>query len=224
MAKTFEGRRVSSPIENNKLFSPTTPQFIFMHHPNTWDLVETEDGYEVLPILTKFQLVAGLNGVKLRPGGGVDSTAARASFMDQGWVFIDDKKIEGGYLREFEGVRGPIYVDKWTTPRVIGNGPRGRVIWDTDKEGYNAFRRSLLEDGTIEKPDPSALDWKIELLEKQIDRRVKSSHIPKIQKEVEKVTEQKEALIEAKKTKKTAVKKKRAPRKKTPAKTSGDKS
>jgi hypothetical protein len=217
MAKTFEGRRVSSPIENNKLFSPATPQFIYMHHPNTWDLVETADGYEVLPILTKFQLVAGLNGVKLRPGGGVDSTAARASFMDQGWVFIDEKKIDGGYVREFEGARGPIYMDKFTSPRVIGNSARGRVIWDTDKTGYNDFRRSLLEDGTIEAPDPSALDWKIELLEKRIDRKTKSSHIPKVQKEVEKATEEKDALIEAKTTKKTTVKRKRAPRKKTPA-------
>jgi len=214
MAKTFEGRSISSPTENNKLFSPTTPQFLYMHHPNTWDLVETADGYEVLPILTKFQLVAGLNGVRLRPGGGVDSTAARASFMDQGWVFIDNKAVDGGYLRQFDGMSGPIYADKWSSPRVIGNSARGRVVWDTDQVGYNDFRRSLLENGTIEAPDPSALDWKIELLEKRIDRKTKLSHIPRVQKEVKKAADKKAALVEAKTTKKTTVKKKRAPRKK----------
>ncbi len=212
MAKTFQGKSVSSPTEDNRLFSPAKPQFIYMHHPNTWDLMKTDDqgGYELLPALTKFQLIAGLNGVKHRPGGGIDSTAARASFLDRGWIFIDNKKGgEGGYLREFEGLQGRIYQDKWTTPRKLGGGIRARVVWDCDLEGYNAFRRSLMEDGTIPAPDESALDWKIELAEKRINRKIKDSHIPKVAQKMEEAQEEKEALIEAKATKTTKPKTKK---------------
>jgi len=217
MPKTFEGRVVKSPTASHKLNSPRTPKFIFMHHPNTWDLVETENSWEILPLLTKFQLIAGLNGVKLRPGGGVDSTAARAAFMDQGWTFIPVEKIKDGYLREFDGTRGPIYVDKWTLPRKIGSSVNAKVVWDTDQEGYNSFRRSLLEDGTIDKPDPSTLEWKIELLKKRIGRKIKSSHIPQVQKEIDEATEKKVALKEMKTGKKPSTRKKRVSKKSTPA-------
>lgn len=216
MAKTFEGKTVSNPTENNKLFSPAQPQFVFMHNPNQWDLVETDDGFEVLPMLTKFQLIAGLNGVKYRPGGGLDSTAARASFMDRGFVFIDTNKGgDGGYLRVFDGHTGQIYVDRWTKPRKIGYGERAKVVWETDKEGYNEFRRSLIEDGTIAKPDPSAIDFKIELAAKRVERKSKQGHIPRIKKQADQAEEKRQALEEVKATKKTKVtKRKRAPRKK----------
>ena len=208
MSKNFEGRPVKTPIGNEKLYAPTTPKFLFMHHPNQWDLLETEDGYELLPKLCKFSLVAGLNGCRMRPGGGVDSTAARASFIDRGWVFIDNKKAgEAGYLREYDSIAGKIYVDKWTTPRKLGHGSRAKVLWDTDTESFNDFRRSLLKDGTVEKPDPAALDFKIALLEKRISRKVKNAHVPQIQQEVQKAADQKKAVTQIKKTKKTTAKK-----------------
>ncbi len=217
MAKTFQGRSVNAPTGENRLFTAPTPKFIFMHNPNHWDLIETADGFEILPMLTKFQFIPGLNGIKHRPGGGVDSTAARAAFMDQGWTFIENEKGgDGGYLREFDGYMGKIYVDKWSTPRSLGHGTRARVVWDVDLKGYNDFRRSLIVDGSIEKPDPAALSWKIELLEKRIGRKVKSSHIPKIAKDLEAAQAKQAALNEITSTNKTKVKtKKTATKRKT---------
>lgn len=214
MAKTFESRPVSAPTGGEKLYAPTTPRFLFMHHPNQWDVLETEDGYELLPKLCKFNLIPGLNGIRLRPGGGADSAAARASFMDRGWVFIDNKKGgPDGYLREYDAVAGKIYVDKWTTPRKLGHGSRAKVLWDTDTEAFNDFRRSLLEDGTIEKPDDSALDFNLALIEKRIARKIKHAHVPQIQKEVEKAIDKKEAIKDVKKTKKTTAPKRKRTRK-----------
>jgi hypothetical protein len=216
MAKTFEARPVSAPTGGARLYAPTTPKFLFMHHPNQWDVLETDDGYELLPKLCKFNLIPGLNGVRMRPGGGADSTAARAAFIDRGWVFIDNKKGGAdGYLREYDAASGKIYVDKWTSPRKLGHGARAKVLWDTDLEGFNDFRRSLVEDGTVEKPDAAALDFKVALLEKRISRKVKHSHIPQIQKEVEKAVEKKEAIETAKKTKKTTAPKRKRTRKPT---------
>lgn len=211
MAKTFEGRSVEAPTGGEKLFAAPTPKFLFMHHPNTWDLVETDDGYEILPMLTKFQLIPGLNGIKHRAGGGVDSTAARAAFMDQGWVFIENEKGgDGGYLREYDGYLGKVYVDKWSKPRSLGHGSRARVVWDVDLKGYNDFRRSLMDSGDIGRPDPAALNWKIELLDKRIGRKIKSSHIPKIAKDLEVAQAKQAALNEVKSTSKTKVKTKKA--------------
>jgi hypothetical protein len=214
MAKTFESRSVNAPTGSEKLYAPTTPRFLFMHHPNQWDVLETEDGYEVLPKLCKFNLIPGLNGIKMRPGGGADSTAARASFMDRGWVFIDNKKGgPDGYLREYDAISGKIYVDKWTTPRKLGHGSRAKVLWDSDTKGFNDFRRSLLEDGTIESPDDSALDFKLALIEKRIARKIKHAHVPQVQKQVDKITEKKEAIEQVKKTKKTTAPKRKRARK-----------
>jgi len=214
MAKTFEAKTVGK-IETEKLFSPNRPKFIFMHHGDQWDLIETSQGWELLPMLTQFQLMPGLNGVRHSPGGGIDSGAARASFMDQGWTFLaNDTAGPDGYLREYAGASGSIFVDKWCSPRKLGNGKRAKVIWESDLDGYNDYRRSLLESGRIAQPDPNALDFKIALLEKRIGRKIKNAHIPAIAKEIEKAVAKKEAIETAKATKKTtAPKRKRAPRK-----------
>jgi len=215
VAKKFTGRTVGNPTENQRLNANRQPKFLFMWHPEHWDIIETADGYELLPMLTKFQFIPGLNGVKHLEGGGIDTTAARASFMDQGWVFISNETVEdGGYLRKFDGRNGSIYVDKWSTPRLMGHGGRARVIWETDKDGFNEYRRSLLFNGIIPQPDPAALDWKIELLEKRSARKVKNSHIPKVAKDIEKIEEKKEAVKAAKATKKTTAPKRRRTRKK----------
>jgi hypothetical protein len=101
-------------------------------------------------------------------------------------------------LREFEGLQGKIYEDKWASPRKLGAGIQARVIWDRDLEGYNEFRRGLVADGTLPAPDDSALAWKLELVEKRINRKAKESHIPKVQQQLEKAQEEKEVLEEAK--------------------------
>ena len=208
MAKTFEGRAVKPKSTDDRLNVRHAPSFIFMHHPNQWDLLESSDGFELLPKLTKFQLIAGLNGVKSRPGGGVDATVARVAMMDKGWVFVDSEKGgDGGYLREFDGIRGLVYADKWATPRRLGGGTMARVVWDHDTAGFDAFRRSLLEDGTIKNPDNSILDFMITLKEKRIQRKTKTAHIPHVQKQIKEIEDEKEALETVKKTKKTKVKK-----------------
>ena len=209
MAKTFEGRAVKPKTTDDRLNVRHRPQFIFMHHPNQWDVLDTPDGYELLPKLTRFQLIAGLNGVRSRPGGGVDAALAKVAMCERGWVFVENDKIDGGYLREFDGITAPVYADKWSTPRRLGGGSRARVVWDHDAAGFDDFRRVLLADGTIAKPDPATLDFMIALREKRIGRKTNTAHIPHIARQVEAITEEKDAIKTAKTTKKTRVKRKR---------------
>ena len=147
MSKTFEGRPVTAKISDERINAPPSPPFLYMHHPNAWDCLDT------------------------------------------------------------------VYADKFTTPRKIGHGTFSKVIWDHDLEAFNTFRRGLISSGVVSNPDPSILEFQIALLDKRIARRVKSAHVPHIQKEVDAALSEKEALIEAKTTKKTTVKKKRAPKK-----------
>jgi len=211
MAKKFEATPIVPRSVGDLLPTPPNDQFILTHHPERWQLAETADGgYEILPILTKFLLRPGLNGVRARPSGGIDYSETRGIYQDRGWVFLPATVIEGGYLREYQARGGKVYADRWTTPRSLGGG--SRVVWDIDHTGYNDFRRGLVESGTIGKPDPLIFDFLVAQYSRRIQYEQQKGHLPHVQKSIEANEEKKEALIEIKKTKKpTRKRNKKAP-------------
>lgn len=211
MAKKFEATAITPRSKGDLLPTPPNDQFLLTHHPERWQLVETDEGgYEMLPILTKFLLRPGLNGVRARPSGGIDYSETRGIYQDRGWIFLPTDIIKGGYLREYQGRGGKVYADRWTTPRSLGGG--SRVVWDIDHKGYNAFRRGLVEDGTIAKPDPVIYDFLLAQYTRRIQYEQQKGHLPHVGKSIAKNEEKKEALIEIKKTKKpTKRKTKKAP-------------
>ena len=211
MAKKFEATAITPRSKGDLLPTPPNDQFLLTHHPERWQLVETDEGgYEMLPILTKILLRPGLNGVRARPSGGIDYSETRGIYQDRGWIFLPTDIIKGGYLREYQGRGGKVYADRWTTPRSLGGG--SRVVWDIDHKGYNAFRRGLVEDGTIAKPDPVIYDFLLAQYTRRIQYEQQKGHLPHVGKSIAKNEEKKEALIEIKKTKKpTKRKTKKAP-------------
>jgi len=211
MAKKFESTPIVPRSVGDLLPTPPNDQFILTHHPERWQLEKTDEGgYEILPILTKFLLRPGLNGVRARPSGGIDYSETRGIYQDRGWIFLPATVIDGGYLREYQATRGKVYADRWTTPRSLGGG--SRVVWDIDAKGYNDFRRGLVESGTIAKPDPLIFDFLVAQYNRRIQYEQQKGHLPHVQKSIEANEEKKEALIEIKKTKKPTKKKtKKAP-------------
>lgn len=211
MAKKFQATAIVPRSVGDLLPTPPNDQFILTHHPERWQLEKTDEGgYEILPILTKFLLRPGLNGVRARPSGGIDYSETRGIYQDRGWVFLPATVIEGGYLREYQAKRGKVYADRWTTPRSLGGG--SRVVWDIDHKGYNDFRRGLVESGTIGKPDPLIFDFLVAQYSRRIQYEQQKGHLPHVQKSIEANEEKKEALIEIKKTKKPTRKRtKKAP-------------
>ncbi len=211
MAKKFQATSIVPRSVGDLLPTPPNDQFILTHHPERWQLEKTaEGGFELLPILTKFLLRPGLNGVRARPSGGIDYSETRGIYQDRGWVFLPATAIEGGYLREYQARGGKVYADRWTTPRSLGGG--SRVVWDIDHEGYNDFRRGLVENGTIAKPDPLIFDFLAAQYSRRIQYEQQKGHLPHVAKSIEANEEKKEALIEIKKTKKPTKKKtKKAP-------------
>ena len=210
MAKNFTAKPVTATKDSDLLNAPPNYQFIFMHNPNGWELVEWAGEYEWLPILKRFQIRPGVNGVKQNRRGGADWAHAKSRFESNGWRFIMPEEVEGGYMVQYEGRGGPVYSDKWTEPRSLGQGRNARIRWEFDQEGYDDFRRGLKE--LIGEPDPTVIDLKTTIQERRAVRRVREVHIPAIKMQVEKETARLEAM------KKTRPKRKRTRKKATPKK------
>ena len=207
MPKTFDAKPVTKTKGRDLLNAPPNHQFFFMHNPNGWEMYENENGeFEWLPILKRFQLRPGLNGVRTgRRGAGVDYINAKARFESNGWTFILPEDVEGGYLVEYEGTRGPVYSDRFTTPRALGMGRGARVGWDFDREAYTEFRRSLVE--RLGPIDPSVIDLKSTIQQKRAVRRAREVHIPIVAEQAKKETKKLDAMKASKPKRKRKTKK-----------------
>ncbi len=203
MAKTFQSSPVTKTTGADLLNVRPSPQFFYMHNPNGWEMIPTEDGdYEWLPRLKRFTLTPGVNGVKQDRRGGVDYLGAKSRFEQRGWTFIMPEDVPGGYVIEFAGRWGKVYVDKWSHPRALGVGDSAKIIWDRDTEGFNDFRRSLIE--RLGQPDPSVIDFRETLQTKRVKRRERELHIPSVAAHVEKEVTKLEAIKASKPKRKRA--------------------
>lgn len=205
MAKNYTSKPVTKTAgTGDTLNVPANYQFIYMHSPHGWELVRDESGaYEWLPTLKRFQLRPGVNGIKQTRRGGVDYIHAKARFESDGWRFISQDEVEGGYLVEYEGRSGPVYEDRFTTPRSLGVGANSRILWDFDQDAYDEFRRGLKE--ILGEPDPAVIDLKTSIQSRRAVRQVKNVHIPAIA-----------AHVEAEQSKLDAMKASRPKRKRKP--------
>jgi hypothetical protein len=179
-----------------------------MHNAYGWEMIETDGEFEWLPLIKKFALRPGVNGVK-QTRKGVDYLNSKVTFEQNGWTFIMPEDVDGGYLVEYEGRWGKVYADKWSTPRSLGPGQNAKIIWDHDREAWNDFRRSLVP--KLGPPDPSIIDMKVTLQGKRARRRERETHIPSVAADVKKQAAKLDAM-KASKPKRTR-RKKAAPKK-----------
>ena len=147
------------------------PNFYLMHSPQGWEPNKLEDGtWEWLPVLKRLLLKPGVNGVRMA-GGTIDDSQARIGYQDRGWTIIDRRL---GYVTRYPCRGGNSYYLTWDEPIKAGR----RLVVRHDAEGYNDFRRSLVEDGVISPPVPEVLAAILQDYHKQIDRNSKDVHIP----------------------------------------------
>ena len=174
---TWTGTKATAQNPKLKVF-PNAP-FYLLHHPFSWELVESGEGvWEWLPTFGQLYEIAGVNGVEDTPNGP-DSTMSRMRLMDNGQTVIDR---EFGYIARYETTYGGyFYCMRWDVPKIIGS----KVFWNNDKEGYNEWRRELIGLGIIEKPEVEVIQSKIALLDRLIDSRLKLPPIPEIKKEID---------------------------------------
>ncbi len=143
------GRKpVPAASPTNTLRLDPLADFVFLHHPHRWDVVLHEDKALLIPALRKFHFEPGVSGVhQVRATGLGNAAPALATLGERGWTVIDPNmevkawgKTEDGYVREFAGHRGPVHLDVWTKPYILG----GQVVLDIDDAGFIEFRASLV--------------------------------------------------------------------------------
>lgn len=157
-------------------------KFYLMHNPNGWEPVKREDGsWEWLPVLKRLICKPGVNGVR-GTKGGIDDSQARIGYQDRGWTILDRQL---GYLTRYPCRRGYTYYLTWDQPIKAGR----RVIVRHDSQGYNDFRRSLVEEGMLRAPLPEILIGILDQYQKQIDRNAKDIHIPAVKAKIDQAQE-----------------------------------
>ncbi len=187
MAHNFTSTKVSNKagtVEDGRLPGRPSPRFIWAHHPDSWEFM---DG-QWLPRLKKIPLIDGVNGCKKGPNGHIPVLNA---LRQDRWVPLDEdgtikvtdpatgQVIEDkGYLCAWDGQKGTHYSDAWGTPLLIGAGRQLKVDWSTeyDHQGFDAWRRWLVDSGTIEPPSPAVEARVIKTQANRAKRRIKEGH------------------------------------------------
>ena len=180
--KTYQGQRANTGGDRLPIKTTNDP-FYLVHSPLAWDLLKTSNGWEILPQIHSLPRTAGMNGMGMTPGGGVDDFRTLQKLrVEQGFTILE-MDYDGGYLIEWKNQFGqPYYTDMWTTPKQIG----GKIRWVTDDEGLNDFKRDLVKNGVVPAPDEYVIDKLKESLQRRIDKRVKDALVnPDIKKQKE---------------------------------------
>tara|TARA_R110000851_G_scaffold177077_1_gene323859 strand:- start:701 stop:1219 length:519 start_codon:yes stop_codon:yes gene_type:complete len=144
-------------------------------------------------MLKRWRQVPGINGIKGLRGGGISETAARAKYVDDGWIFINPEECEwldnqpndSGYLRAIEGKYGTVWVDIFAEPESIGAGNNASVVFSRDKEAYNDFRRELLNRGVVPAIQAGVVKLYSKRQRSRASRKISQIHNPMIAKHIE---------------------------------------
>ena len=126
-----------------KLRMAPSPNFLFIHHPNRWQIINGE----LLPVLAELRQSVGQNFVGPRANG--EMSPAIAKFIEDGWTVIPHDVIPGGYVRKYDGANGAVHLTKWQTPRQHG---LRALEPKTDTSGYVAFLKDLVDRQVINRP------------------------------------------------------------------------
>ena len=176
---SYKAERVTSASGNDDIL-PMRPnhKYFYMHHVNAWEFSTGK----WLPLLKRFTLRPGVNGVNEGPNGYRN---AKSNLEADGWFVIPhtipvissneagDGFVEDiGYLCSLHGKGGKVYTDIWHTPLVTGAGRSARVDWkhNFDRRGFDAWRAMLVERGFISAPVPSVIRGLIERQRSTVQR------------------------------------------------------
>lgn len=164
---SFAGRAPVLPTAHQvRLNHDAVPAWWYMAHPSRWMCVNGE----WLPQLSRLSSKPGQSNVRSNGDTSYAETVARK----EGWTLIPWDAVEGGYLRVFDGVAGPVHLSRWETPRQVG----AQLVILPDEDGYHAFLRHLLEAGYVAPPDPIVLDVLMERQAARVDGNRNRLHEP----------------------------------------------
>ena len=146
---------------------PPSENFVFLASPTEWIVLETVDGWEVLPCLERFSYYPGQKGVSQvkditgrwvgEPSQGIARKARRGkTVVPADWVvqcFDRDRQLiaeRTGYVHQVPGRRGAVHLDVWCRPYRMGD----TVYTERDTHGYHVFLRRVRDELLNGGPNP----------------------------------------------------------------------
>jgi len=149
--------------------------FYLVHHHNNWELVEHGGQWEFLPLLRRIPIRPGciMAEQAKNPKEPTRTGRMRAKLEDDGQATLTDTET---YTVSIPSIRGTSYHLKWERYRVYPDGDHDPSF---DHDGFNAWRRSLVEEGRIGEPRPKVLNRLRQRLQRRLGRIQKDIHLPK---------------------------------------------
>ena len=150
---------------------PPAANFTLLCSPVAWDVFETADGFEVLPILEPFEYYPGQKGVSAvkdpvtgrwvgNPTQGIARKASKGKIpVPKTWAvkcFDRDGNLiaeREDYVHSLNGTRGRVHLDVWTRPFKMGD----TVYKEKDTLGYHVFLRRVKNELLNGGPGPEVL-------------------------------------------------------------------
>ncbi len=183
-----EGTRlqINDTVDASNLLPVIAPQqmysFRYMHHVQGWEFRTVQGKGLWMPVIKRFALMPGVNGIKAGRGGAVAAVAHRKA---DGWTFFKlnapvlctvDGKLEQsiGYVQTFK-TRNPnrvCYSDVWSCPYIIDSRT---VDWAShyDAKGHDATLLLWMELGLIKAPNFANVSTRIKVQGRRSRRRAK---------------------------------------------------
>lgn len=145
-----------------------------------WEVVDIDGEPTVIPSLTKYPIVAGVNGttvrwIKDKQGNGR-------------WALQMGHAVANAATRGLQLLQGPIEKE-YRNGKYLAFGEvkrRGkRVRFVPDRDAEYRWRASLVDRGIIQPPDPDFLDHLVDACRRRISRHSQRAHTPYGAKQIE---------------------------------------
>jgi len=154
MARIAGKRSVSRQSRGQKLpnygMGGRNKPFHFQHNHGSWELVETSEGWRLVPSLSRIVVAPGVNGTAQAKRGQHLSAVHVKNMAEENWGNLVLTDIDAyQYSPEEPGSTGDGYFTLWETVLLYDDG-----TWeiDHDDQGWADWRWSLVVNGTIKPP------------------------------------------------------------------------
>lgn len=182
--------RSGNLIPFNKSMLTMVRPFFLIHHPKSFEFVETDLWAEILPMTKDFRERAGVNGVREvqdRAGNvvGVDSSRTRTRLRDTGWfviprdfcpeeVFEMDDLPYQGYMIRWQTTSGWLHAPRWSVPDMSA----GDFSWTTNWRQKWAWHRALVTRKLVPEATSAVLRKTIKIQRRRHKRNADKAHLP----------------------------------------------
>lgn len=166
-----KGRRVAQVLateEAREQLPRVSPysDFLLQVHPMRWDV----HGDRVIPIVSRFPLVPGVNGISSDRHGRPQVSSAIANRRDRGWTVIPPELYEDeegiGYVQAIPVLGGFCHVTIWDS--LFPGSTKIRC----DLDAMADWLHELIDQKKIPAPSAPALEDLVERLERELSKHL----------------------------------------------------